>query len=307
MSPEPEDIELRDRVAKLEAVLMAITSKRSPSQTPPSGVGAALGGGSEAATNAFNAVYSPIGDSLYSVLVLSLDPCSLLQNPSSVVSPSTGPNVSPYPSLLEPPFTRDGQKTTANAQSPCRWLEENVPVIAQVARQQLSSSHSTTPNSTPSACTSCTYTNIDMEPCPQPDNKRTPYETELLSHLPKKEVVDELVEIYFTHTDACHASFSPVFYQSYKKFWETPSYQSVDVSFLGLLFIVMANAVHVRPDSDGANAEQVRSTIHLYNRLSNQITDDPNYNLHIDTVEAILLQSMFLLNEVSTPPLTRMF
>jgi len=303
MSPEPEDIELRERVAKLEAALMAITSGRAPSQTPSSGVATALAGGAEAATKAFNAVYSPTRESVYSVVTQFLELCSLLQNPSSVVTPSTGPNVSPYPTLLEPPFGRDGQNATPpNVQSPRRWLEENVPVIAQVAKQQLSSSHSTSPNSTPSACTSCAYPNIEIEPSPQPDNKRTPYETELLSHLPKKEVVDELVQIYFTHTDVCHASFSPVFYQTYKEFWETPPHQSINVSFLGLLFIVMANAIPVNPDNDGINSEQVRATMHRYNRLSNQITDDPNYNLHIDTVEAILLQSTFLLNEVPSPP-----
>jgi hypothetical protein len=130
---------------------------------------------------------------------------------------------------------------------------------------------------------------------------RTEYETELLSHLPKKEYVDELVEIYFNHTDVCHSTFSPVFYDSYKKLWETPPDQSVNVPFLSVLFAAMANAVHVHPESDGPHAQQARSTMQLFNSLSNQITDHPQYNLHIETVEAILLQSMFLLNEVLFP------
>jgi hypothetical protein len=210
------------------------------------------------------------------------------------VTPSTGPNVSPYPTLVEP-FSKDSGQTS-NAQSPCRWLEENVPAIAQVARQQLSN-YPTTPNPTPS----CAYPSIES-PSVDPDTQRTFYEIELVSHLPRKETCDELVEIYFNHTDVCHSTFSPVFHQSYKKFWETPSDQSVNVPFLAVLFSAMANAVHVHPDSDGPHAEQARATMHLYNRLSNQITDDPRYNLHIETVEAIMLQAMFLLNEVLHSP-----
>jgi hypothetical protein len=119
-----------------------------------------------------------------------------------------------------------------------------------------------------------------------------------LSHLPKKEYIDELVEIYFNHTDVCHSTFSPVFYDSYKKLFATPPDQPINVPFLGVLFSAMANAVHVHPESDGPHAEKAGSTMQLYNDLSYQITDHPQYNLHIETVEAILLQSMFLLNEV---------
>ena len=201
--------------------------------------------------------------------------------------------MSPYPNLIEPPFTKDPANCQL-ADSPCRWLEENVPVIAQIARSQFSS-YSTTPNSTPSGCNPP----LEDDSTPKVD-KRTEYETELLSHLPKKEYVDELVEIYFNHTDVCHSTFSPVFYQSYNKLFETPADQSINVPFLGVLYSAMANAVHVHPESDGPHAEQARSTMQLFNRLSNQITDHPQYNLHIETVEAILLQSMFLLNEV--PP-----
>lgn len=68
--------------------------------------------------------------------------------------------------------------------------------------------------------------------------------------------------------------------------------------FLGVLFIAMANAIHCQPDVDGSNSEKARATMDLYDRLSNQITEDPRYNFHVETVEASLLQSMFLLNDV---------
>jgi hypothetical protein len=164
--------------------------------------------------------------------------------------------------------------------------------MAQIARSQFSS-YSTTPNSTPSGC----QIPVEVDSTPK-DSKRTEYENELLSHLPPKEYIDELVEIYFNHTDVCHSTFSPVFYDAYKKLFATPPDQSINVPFLGVLFSAMANAVHVHPDSDGPHAEKARSTMQLYNDLSYQITDHPQYNLHIETVEAILLQSMFLLNEV---------
>ena len=52
---------------------MAITSGRSPSQTPSSGVGTALTGGADSATKAFNTVYSPTRESSYSVVTQFLD------------------------------------------------------------------------------------------------------------------------------------------------------------------------------------------------------------------------------------------
>ena len=122
-----------------------------------------------------------------------------------------------------------------------------------------------------------------------------------MSHLPKKELVDELVSVYFTGTDVCHATFLPTFYKLYNQLWNTPAEESVNVPFLGVLFTAMANAVHCHPDADGMNSEKARATMDLYDRLSNQITEDPRYNLHIETVEAVLLQSMFLLNDVPTP------
>lgn len=66
----------------------------------------------------------------------------------------------------------------------------------------------------------------------------------------------------------------------------------------------MANAVHCHPDADGINSEKARTAMDLYDRLSNQITEDPRYNLHIETVEAVLLQSMFLLNDVTPTSLS---
>jgi hypothetical protein len=122
-----------------------------------------------------------------------------------------------------------------------------------------------------------------------------------LSHLPKKELVDELVSVYFTGTDVCHATFRPAFYKLYDQLWSTPEEDPVNVPFLGVLFIAMANAVHCHPDADGMNRDKARATMDLYDRLSNQITEDPRYNLHIETVEAVLLQSMFLLNDVPLP------
>jgi hypothetical protein len=60
----------------------------------------------------------------------------------------------------------------------------------------------------------------------------------------------------------------------------------------------MANAIHCHPHVDDSNSENARATMDLYDRLSNQITEDPRYNFHIETVEATLLQGMFLLNDV---------
>jgi hypothetical protein len=204
--------------------------------------------------------------------------------------------VSPYPTFTESPNIKDPTKNHF-ADSPCHWLAESVPVLTQIARSGFSS-YSSTPNSNPSGC------QLPGEDDSFPKvAKRTEYETELLSHLPEKGYIDELVEIYFNNTDVCHSTFSPVFYDSYKKLFETPSDQPVNVPFLGVLFSAMANAVHVHPESDGPHAETARSTMELFNHLSNQITDHPQYNLHIETVEAILLQSMFLFNEVPRTPI----
>jgi hypothetical protein len=87
--------------------------------------------------------------------------------------------------------------------------------------------------------------------------------------------------------------------------WNTPATQPINVPFLGVLFIAMANAIHCHPDADGANSEKAREAMDLYYRLSNQVTDDPRYNFHIETVEALLLQGMFLLDDVLPPRLAR--
>ena len=178
----------------------------------------------------------------------------------------------------------------------CKWLEDNIPVIAQLSNR---------PDT--STCTTESSPYTSSQPCgPQTANPdgggggRTPFEIELLSNLPKKELVDELVSIYFSGTDVCHGTFRPVFYQSYHALWETPPDQPINVPFLGVLFIAMANAVHCHPDADGSNSEKARAAMDLYDRLSNQITEDARYNYHIETVEATLLQGMFLLNDV--PP-----
>jgi hypothetical protein len=62
----------------------------------------------------------------------------------------------------------------------------------------------------------------------------------------------------------------------------------------------MANAIHCHSDIDASKFETARTAMDLYDRLSNQITEDPRYNFHIETVEAVLLQGMFLLNEVTS-------
>jgi hypothetical protein len=163
-------------------------------------------------------------------------------------------------------------------------------MISQLSTRPISTS-SSSPYSSPSN-TACGH----QEPR---ETGRTPYEIDLLSNLPKKELVDELITIYFSGTDVCHSTFRPTFYASYNKLWETPTDQPVNIPFLGVLFIAMANAVHCHPDADGTNSEKARAAMDLYDRLSTQITDDSRYNYHIDTVEAVLLQSMFLLNDVS--------
>jgi hypothetical protein len=166
-------------------------------------------------------------------------------------------------------------------------------VISRLANNKTPTT-SSTPYSTPD--------NLGCESNGDPETGRSAYETELLSHLPRKELVDELVTVYFTGTDVCHATFRPVFYQSYDKLWNTPPNEPINVPFLGLLFIVMACAVHSHPDADsGTNSEKARAAMDLYDRFSNQITEDSRYNMHIETVEAVLLQSMFLLNDVSRP------
>lgn len=171
----------------------------------------------------------------------------------------------------------------------CKWLEDNIPILSQISKPDASTS-SSSPYSTPD--------NLSSGATGNPKGGRDPYETKLLSHLPKKELVDELVSQYFGGTDVCHSTFRPVFCQSYKKLWETPPDQPINVPFLGVLFIAMANAINCHPDSDGSNSETARAAMDLYDRLSNQITEDSRYNFHIETVEATLLQGMFLLNDV---------
>jgi len=171
----------------------------------------------------------------------------------------------------------------------CKWLEGNIATISQIPRPEASTS-SSSPYSTPD--------NLSSGAAGHPNGGRDPYENELLSRLPKKELVDELVSEYFGGTDVCHATFRPVFYQLYNRLWETPPDQPINVPFLGVLFIAMANAIHCHPDTDGANRENARAAMDLYDRLSNQITEDSRYNFHIETVEATLLQGMFLMNDV---------
>lgn len=154
-----------------------------------------------------------------------------------------------------------------------------------------------------SSASSSPYSSPDNPAClPLEGNTtgRSAYEIELLSNLPKKELVDELIGVYFTSTDVCHATFRPVFYQSYNKLWNAAPNEPIDIPFLGVLFIAMANAVHCHPDADGSNSEKARTAMDLYDRLSNQITEDSRYNFHIETVETVLLQGMFLLNDVCT-------
>jgi len=172
----------------------------------------------------------------------------------------------------------------------CKWLEDNIPVISQLSNRNTSTS-SSSPYSTSEHCGPNTTH-------PEGGEGRTAFEIELLSNLPKRELVDELVSVYFSGTDVCHATFRPVFYQSYNALWDTPADQPINVPFLGVLFIAMANAVHCHPDADGSNSEKARTAMDLYDRLSNQITEDSRYNYHIETVEATLLQGMFLLNDV---------
>ena len=172
-------------------------------------------------------------------------------------------------------------------------MEENVPAVAVL-----------TDKLTPASASSYSTPENLYHPTPNSETsqeveERTPFEQELLSHLPKKELVDDLVSFYFSATDVCQTTFKASFYQSYNKLWQTPADHHVNVPFLGVLFISMANAIHCHPDSEGPNAEKSQRAMELYDRLSNQITEDPRYNFHIETVEATLLQSMFLLNNVS--------
>jgi hypothetical protein len=251
-------------------------SVSSPHQQPREYVGTAVASGTNAADPTSSYYVSPSNDyinPIYSV------------GSSSNTTPSApyAPNLSPFNSLVDPSLSTNGQQT-------CKWLEDNIPVISRLSQRDVSSS-SSSPYSSPANSN-----------CPAKENAevgRSAYETELLSHLPKKELVDELISVYFSGTDVCHATFRPAFYQSYNKLWNTPPDQPINIPFLGVLFIAMANAVHCHPDADGANSERARDAMDLYDRLSNQITEDSRYNWHIETVEAVLLQGMFLLNDVS--------
>ena len=196
--------------------------------------------------------------------------------------------LTPFSSVVDPSLSID--------HGPCKWLEDNIPVISQLSNRPISTS-SSSPYSSPDNISCAPGT---TQPSPG-TSARSAYESELLSNLPKKELVDELVAVYFSGTDVCQVTFRPVFYSSYHQLWDTPPDQPVNVPFLGVLFIAMANAVHCHPDADGSNSEKARTAMDLYDRLSNQITEDPRYNFHIETVEAILLQSLFLLNDVYPP------
>lgn len=177
-------------------------------------------------------------------------------------------------------------------QPTCKWIDDNYTDFSKLQSD-------CKPTSTSSSSPYLSPDSLEGGTNGHSGTRRSAYETELLSNLPKKELVDELVGVYFSGTDVCHASFRPVFYQSYNKLWNTPPLEPINVPFLGLLFIVMANAVHCHPDAEsGGNSEKVRTAMELYDRLSCQISEDSRYNMHIETVEAVLLQSMFLLNEV---------
>jgi hypothetical protein len=289
-APSPDtDSELRDRVARLESALMSLTGRSSPSevslssphQQPREYVGTAVASGTNAADPANSYYVSPTNEyinPIYSV------------GSSSNTTPAAPypPNISPFESLVDPSLSAHNEPT-------CKWLEDNIPVIAQLSQRGVSSS-SSSPYSSPG--------NSNCAPTDNAEVGRTDYETELLSHLPKRELVDELISVYFS-TDACPATFRPVFQQSYNKLWETPPNEPINVPFLGVLFIAMANGAHCHPDADGANSERVRDATDLYDRLSNQITEDSRYNWHIETVEAVLLQGLFLLNQV--PPNFRLY
>jgi hypothetical protein len=200
------------------------------------------------------------------------------------MTPSTAPysnTISPFHSVVDPSLSMDLPK--------CRWLEDNISLLSRPSKGGPTSTSSGSSYSTPDPL-SCTSTS-------QPETGRSEYETELLSHLPKKELVDELVSIFYSATDVCHTTFKPVFDQSYRKFWETPPDQPINVPFLGLLFTTMANAIQCHPEADGPNAEKAKKAMELYDHLSIQITEDPRYNFHVETVEATLLHSLFVLNE----------
>lgn len=109
-----------------------------------------------------------------------------------------------------------------------------------------------------------------------------------MSHLPPRDVVDDLIAFYFSNTDVCQTTFKATFLTSYNTLWSCPR---PNVPFLGVLFIAMANVINWRRDENTKEME-------LYDKLSNQITEDPRYNFHIETVEAVMLQAMFLLNNV---------
>lgn len=191
--------------------------------------------------------------------------------------------MSPFPSVIDPSLGLEQAPTTTN------WLEDCIPALPKFPNKAISTSASS-PYSTPDNLASGSTGDQELG--------RTPYETQLLSYLPPKETLDELISVYFDRSDVCLVTFCPTFYKSYHKLWETPPDQPVNVPFLGVLFSAMANAVHSNADGDGTNSEKSRAAMDLYDRLSNQITDDPGYNFHIETVEAVLLQAMFLLNDV---------
>jgi hypothetical protein len=134
---------------------------------------------------------------------------------------------------------------------------------------------------------------------------RTPHEQELFSKLPNRELVDELVEIYF-HSDVCHATFRPVFNQSYQKLWNTRSDHTINIPFLGVLFMAMACAIQCHPDAsdDSPNGESAKKAVDMYTSLASHIVEDPRYNIHVETVETVILQGVFLLNEVPSLPST---
>ena len=201
------------------------------------------------------------------------------------MTPSTSSysqSVSPFSSVIDPTLGLEQAPTT-------KWLEDCIPSLPKLPNKPISTSTSS-PYSTPD--------NLASGSTGDQESGRTPYETQLLSSLPPKETLDGLISVYFARSDACLVTFCPTFYKSYHRLWETPSDKPVNVPFLGVLFSAIANAVHSNAEEEGTNSDKSRASMDLYDRLSNQITDDPRYNFHIETVEAVLLQAMFLLNDV---------
>ncbi|KAF8542980.1 hypothetical protein BDD12DRAFT_774351 [Trichophaea hybrida] len=118
----------------------------------------------------------------------------------------------------------------------------------------------------------------------------------LLSLVPKKPVVDRLVDCFFTHHARLYCVLHRVsFYKQYEDFWRDTS--EVDVLWLGLLMIVMSIAIKIYDLSGESLSELPAGSMEMWLAFRNAseqclVVGDYTKKLYIHTVQTLILLSV---------------